>query len=946
MAYVSVAEFQQYMQGQQAKEDAIAGRLDQLQQSLIEVRGQIAVVETQSDEKFKKVIDNFEVRIANMTTSGNQLISDVQVLKNDIILTQTHWKELLENAESNFSTFNAKFETNLQELNKKTDETFQAVKNKFDEVESNYIKSTADNNTNYATLYNKTEITFKDVQAQLANLQKAAGQAGDAVGGAGGASQQEQVRRRGFLPIKNIVPKKMNDKVEEWRGWKEDAADFFDTQVEGMGKFLLEIVGKHEGSVEELILDIELYTGDNGQKFTNEDAVMTWRALKRLTEGVAQKVVMNTRHEHGFVAWNNLAKFFEPRLALQQGAALQELTRMILTRAKTPEETRKMMVVFQSKVKDAEDHNRPLDSDYLKSVLGGFIDETTRIGTVEYQGKKYDSETFEKEILKFINGVAAPSMSTSSGDTNMGLAPVVGPQDPWAGQYGDEWPQWPVDSSGPYGQDSEAPQDAASLSALQKGKGKKGKGGGKGACFGCGSLDHQIAACPVAAKGKGKGEKGFKGKGYGPPGGYAQHGGYGLATGKNNYAGQNWPAKGSSKGNGGGYGPRGGCWKCGGPHFADQCTGGGGQIKSLASLQEAPRDVPSGTVAATIKGKDKMKSRIEAWENFKQNGNMFEALTEDETVLEKYEESKEEIKEENQGQVKDEDEMKAEDREWEAMKMGSEKYREAQQQKEMERLKEASDSSRRLQAKADGRRLKSKMTPQEADDIVQEAMERSPSFRRHAEAVGETMRRKTKLTRNQRRKEKGKSLGGSKKTRTLLEMMSKEVEKQERREDNKLNLFVAVEPEGVNSIQDEVKWELLTLYVDSGATETVIAETMLSMMEIKDSPQSKRGVEYEVANGKKIPNLGQKQFVAHSEDGTKRHVLAQVCEVNKALLSVSKMVSHGNKVVFGELDNNGGRISYVEDNTTKERLWIEEENGMFALKVWVRTDGKEAEAPF
>ena len=69
---------------------------------------------------------------------------------------------------------------------------------------------------------------------------------------------------------------------------------------------------------------------------------------------------------------------------------------MILTRAKNPEETRKMMVVFQSKVKDAEDHNRPLDSDYLKSVLGGFIDDTTRIGTVEYQGKKYDSETFEK----------------------------------------------------------------------------------------------------------------------------------------------------------------------------------------------------------------------------------------------------------------------------------------------------------------------------------------------------------------------------------------------------------------------------------------------------------------------------------------------------------------------------------------------------------------------
>ena len=163
--------------------------------------------------------------------------------------------------------------------------------------------------------------------------------------------------------------------------------------------------------------------------------------------------------------------------------------------------------------------------------------------------------------------------------------------------------------------------------------------------------------------------------------------------------------------------------------------------------------------------------------------------------------------------------------------------------------------------------------------------------------------------------------------------------------DRGLNTFITVEPEGFNSLHDE-KWELITMYVDSGATETVIAEKMLSMMEISESPQSRRGVEYEVADGKKLPNLGQKQFVAHSNDGMKRQILAQVCDVNKALLSVSKVVGHGNKVVFGELDAHGNTISYIEDNITKERLWITEENGMYALKMWVRYDGKEAEAPF
>ena len=48
-----------------------------------------------------------------------------------------------------------------------------------------------------------------------------------------------------------------------------------------------------------------------------------------------------------------------------------------------------------------------------------------------------------------------------------------------------------------------------------------------------------------------------------------------------------------------------------------------------------------------------------------------------------------------------------------------------------------------------------------------------------------------------------------------------------------LNPLIAVEPEGFNAIDEKEFWELVTMYVDSGATETVIAQQMLSMMEIK-----------------------------------------------------------------------------------------------------------------
>ena len=45
--------------------------------------------------------------------------------------------------------------------------------------------------------------------------------------------------------------------------------------------------------------------------------------------------------------------------------------------------------------------------------------------------------------------------------------------------------------------------------------------------------------------------------------------------------------------------------------------------------------------------------------------------------------------------------------------------------------------------------------------------------------------------------------------------------------------------------------------VDSGATETVVGEDMLQSVETKEGEASKKGVQYEVASGTLIPNLGE-----------------------------------------------------------------------------------------
>ena len=120
------------------------------------------------------------------------------------------------------------------------------------------------------------------------------------------------------------------------------------------------------------------------------------------------------------------------------------------------------------------------------------------------------------------------------------------------------------------------------------------------------------------------------------------------------------------------------------------------------------------------------------------------------------------------------------------------------------------------------------------------------------------------------------------------------------------------------------------MYVDSGASETVVSEDMIVTADIQEGQASRRGVEYEVANGVRIPNLGEKKFIGVTNEGVKRKLVAQVCDVNKALLSVSRVTNSGSKVVF---DSSG---SYIEDKNTGEKIHLEERNGMFMIRLWTK----------
>ena len=68
---------------------------------------------------------------------------------------------------------------------------------------------------------------------------------------------------------------------------------------------------------------------------------------------------------------------------------------------------------------------------------------------------------------------------------------------------------------------------------------------------------------------------------------------------------------------------------------------------------------------------------------------------------------------------------------------------------------------------------------------------------------------------------------------------------------------------------------------------------------------------------------------------------SQVCDVNRALLSVHRCVQAGNKVVVAASG------SYIEDEASGEVMHPKEQGGMYMLKLWVKAQGfgGQAEKP-
>ena len=107
---------------------------------------------------------------------------------------------------------------------------------------------------------------------------------------------------------------------------------------------------------------------------------------------------------------------------------------------------------------------------------------------------------------------------------------------------------------------------------------------------------------------------------------------------------------------------------------------------------------------------------------------------------------------------------------------------------------------------------------------------------------------------------------------------------------------------------------------------SVWPEDLLPEIQTRPSAGSQMGVTYIAANGKKMPNLGEK-FNFKTKDGLNSSITFQVTKVKKPLAAVSKITEKGNWVCFGPKE------AYIENIATGKRTNMQLHNGTYSLDV-------------
>ena len=148
-----------------------------------------------------------------------------------------------------------------------------------------------------------------------------------------------------------------------------------------------------------------------------------------------------------------------------------------------------------------------------------------------------------------------------------------------------------------------------------------------------------------------------------------------------------------------------------------------------------------------------------------------------------------------------------------------------------------------------------------------------------------------------------------------------------------ISLLQKIRRSGINAVRKPDEWIMLDVTVDSGACVTVMPPGLCPGIPIIENDLSRNGIEYEVANGESIANIGEKrcQVIIVGSMSPKR-IVFQIADDHKPLLSITACSDMGYDCYLGK---EGGSL---RDRITGEVIPLERQDSLYSLKMWVRQD--------
>ena len=150
---------------------------------------------------------------------------------------------------------------------------------------------------------------------------------------------------RTLLLAKDMKPN-MFDKEEQWRRWKSDIEDYCEEIFPGM-KEMLEKVRDSDITVDEV-----WFEGSTSMWWQRSD--MLFRFLKRYTGTEAKRIVIGVSDDNGWEAWRRLHQQYEPVTVTREAQVLSRYTNMVTKKAKTPKETKALLIEMTERAKRVE----------------------------------------------------------------------------------------------------------------------------------------------------------------------------------------------------------------------------------------------------------------------------------------------------------------------------------------------------------------------------------------------------------------------------------------------------------------------------------------------------------------------------------------------------------------------------------------------------------------